>query len=97
MDLLLDINDTSKVPQNLRIDLGASSPTSSAAPFDPDPSLDTEALHRELQEAHDDYSAGRISPDEVTQRETAIAAKFASLDRKTYAELLKVPHTHFPP
>ncbi|EKG14463.1 hypothetical protein MPH_08312 [Macrophomina phaseolina MS6] len=83
MDLLLDINDTPQIPQHLRIDL--------------DLSATPDTIQRQLQEARDDLAAGRITPDEFAQREADVTAQFPRLDKKTYAELLKVPHTHFPP
>ncbi|KAL1617591.1 hypothetical protein SLS56_010914 [Neofusicoccum ribis] len=98
IDLLLDINDTPKIPQHLRIDLRASSPSSAAVPsLEAGEASDPDTIHRQLQEARADLAAGRISPEDFAQREAELTAKFSALDNKSLAELLKVPHTHFPP
>ncbi|KAF4309995.1 hypothetical protein GTA08_BOTSDO03169 [Botryosphaeria dothidea] len=92
MDLLLDINDTPKIPQHLRFLLDIPyGPDAVVEPHDPD------TLHRKLQEAREDFTAGRITQDEFAAREAALTAQFPGLDRKALAELLKTPHTHLLP
>ncbi|KAF2203604.1 hypothetical protein GQ43DRAFT_478894 [Delitschia confertaspora ATCC 74209] len=66
LDLLLDINETSRIPSFLRYDLRSPSPSRSALP--PLETPDPEAIQRRIQELRADMVAQVITPEEFAHK-----------------------------
>lgn len=102
LDLLLDVNDSKKIPSNLCYDLRSPTPNISDVPsLEPDrPSYevqDIEGARAALVEARNEYQTGEITLSDYQEQEaqlsTMINAPPPTEGPKTLAVLLKTAHT----
>lgn len=93
LELLLDLNETARLPSHLRFDLRELSEIDSAVPaleVDPDP----EAVHQELQKLRTDLANGAITPEDYARRADQLHTSRPIVTNHTLASLeSKVPHT----
>ncbi|KAK8244050.1 IEC3 subunit of the Ino80 complex, chromatin re-modelling-domain-containing protein [Phyllosticta capitalensis] len=90
MDLLLDINETPKIPLDLRFDLTDDGPL-------PQPKQDPETIAQKLQEARAALAAGKINPVEFVELEDKITSLQPEIGPKALASLLQTPHSRYTP
>ena len=103
LDVLLDVNDSDKIPPHLRFDLRSPPPDEASVPdLTPDrnaPSYEElQQAQAALQEARMEMEAGQISPESYQETELALCV-IINQDR-TLANLLKTTHStleHVPP
>jgi hypothetical protein len=93
LDVLLDMNEMTRLPSKLRFDLrefADTDTTVSSVEVEADP----EALQKRLQELRDDLTRGTITPEEFAQREAKLHSSQTVITNRTLVGLeTKVPHT----
>ena len=106
LDLLLEVNESSRVPIHLRYDLRSPTPSESALPgLEPDlparKTYDTSSVQAALEEAKTELETGQISPRSYNKLEAAInetlqnPVSLSDLRRTTHSRLSSVkelPH-----
>ncbi|KAF2840100.1 hypothetical protein M501DRAFT_1015177 [Patellaria atrata CBS 101060] len=94
MEILLDLNESVRVPNTFRFDLRSPSPSTSAVPsLETDDDLDPEAIQRALREARAELVSGEMSAEEYAAVEASLTQKLVPRRPKALASLLKTPHT----
>ena len=96
LDLLLEVNESNRVPIHLRYDLRSPTPSESALPgLEPDvPShkrYDTSSARAALEEAKVELATGQISPRSYNQLEAAITETLQN--PLSLADLDRTPHS----
>jgi len=100
LDLLLDVNDSNKIPPSLRYDLRSPTPTISDVPLlEPDQptfeAQDVEGARRALMEARHEYEAGEITLADYQEQEAQLSTMINAppVGPRSFASLSKTTHT----
>ena len=107
LDLLLDINDSKKIPPHLRYDLRSPTPDASAVPplepdLSPSGTLDVDHARAALEEAKQDYASGQITPSRYRDMEDTLTRiitapkSLTSLSQTSHTTLSSVDPTTMP-
>lgn len=96
LDLLLDMNQMTKMPPHLRFDLRSPSPS---APSDREnePDMDPATAKLALREAEKDLSRGHLSVEEFTEIESQLTERIHPPYVRKLSSLLRTPHTPYTP
>lgn len=100
LDLLLDINESSKIPPRLRFDLRSPTPNESDVPalepdLGPGETQDVESARAALREARAEFEGGQTSQAEYRETEASLTAMInaASQAPQRLANLSRITHT----
>ncbi|KAF2276754.1 uncharacterized protein EI97DRAFT_466886 [Westerdykella ornata] len=96
LEALLDLNEMTRLPANLRFDLRDLSETGSHLTL-PESEARADALQRRLQELRNDMVNGLITPEDFAQKSDQLHTQ-SIIPTRSLADLeAKVPHTTHPP
>jgi hypothetical protein len=97
LDMLIDMNETGRLPANLRFDLrelAENDPLASSLEVEADP----EALQQKLQELRTDMVNGLITPEEFAHKSDQLHTSQTVITNRTLSGLAaKVPHSSHAP
>jgi len=107
LDLLLDVNESTRIPAHLRYDLRSPTPSESAVPgLEPDVAsrrtIDLGNARAALEEAKHELSTGQITPDSYRQLEAAMtealhkSVSLSQLSGTSHTVLEDVPEDDLP-
>ena len=96
LDLLLDVNESTRIPIHLRYDIRSPTPDASAVPeLEPDipprRAYDTQSARARLEEAKVELATGQITPTSYSQLEITLSE--AIKKPRGLAHLTEIPHT----